>query len=69
MPLRLENSNLVGDQLPVSLCLTAVPWDDSIKETLSPKLSTGTVVLGQDETRACQIVYATWLLSVFDGKR
>ncbi|XP_041528201.1 1-acylglycerol-3-phosphate O-acyltransferase PNPLA3 isoform X2 [Microtus oregoni] len=39
-PLCLEDSNLVGDQLPVSLCLTAVPWDDSIKETLSPKLST-----------------------------
>ena len=54
-PLCLENSNLVGAQLPVSLCLTAVPWDDSIKETLSPKLSTGIAVLGQGETRACQV--------------
>ncbi|MEJ1271421.1 patatin-like phospholipase domain containing 3 [Cricetulus griseus] len=39
-PLCLENSSLVGDKLPASLCLTAVPWDESIRETLSPKLST-----------------------------
>ncbi|GAB1299680.1 1-acylglycerol-3-phosphate O-acyltransferase Pnpla3 [Apodemus speciosus] len=36
----LENGNLVGDKVPVSPCLTAVPWDESIWETLSPKLST-----------------------------
>lgn len=42
----LENGNHVGDKVPVSLCLTAVPWDESIWEALSPKLSTGTAILG-----------------------
>ncbi|XP_028644589.1 1-acylglycerol-3-phosphate O-acyltransferase PNPLA3 isoform X2 [Grammomys surdaster] len=36
----LENGNLVGDKVPVSLCLTAVPCDENIWEMLSPKLST-----------------------------
>ncbi|KAL1767203.1 patatin-like phospholipase domain-containing protein 3 [Sigmodon hispidus] len=36
----LGNGSLAGDKLPVSLYLTAVPWDESIQETLSPKLST-----------------------------
>ncbi|XP_051016077.1 1-acylglycerol-3-phosphate O-acyltransferase PNPLA3 [Acomys russatus] len=36
----LENSSLLGDKLPVSLCLTAVPWDENIRKTLSPKLNT-----------------------------
>ncbi|XP_052604473.1 1-acylglycerol-3-phosphate O-acyltransferase PNPLA3 isoform X1 [Peromyscus californicus insignis] len=39
-PLCPENSSLVGDKLPASLYLTAVPWDESIQETLSPQLST-----------------------------
>ncbi|XP_052016806.1 1-acylglycerol-3-phosphate O-acyltransferase PNPLA3 [Apodemus sylvaticus] len=36
----LKNGNLVGNKVPVSLCLTAVPSDESIWEMLSPNLST-----------------------------
>ncbi|XP_034372866.1 1-acylglycerol-3-phosphate O-acyltransferase PNPLA3 isoform X1 [Arvicanthis niloticus] len=36
----LENGKLVGDKVPVNLCLTAVPCDENIWEMLSPKLST-----------------------------
>lgn len=51
----LENGKLVGDKVPVSLCFT----DENIWETLSPELSTGTAILGQDELRACQPVQGT----------
>lgn len=48
----LENGKLVGGKVPVSLCFT----DENIWETLSPELSAGTAILGQDETRAYQPV-------------
>uniref|UniRef100_A0A8C6RA56 Acylglycerol transacylase n=2 Tax=Nannospalax galili TaxID=1026970 RepID=A0A8C6RA56_NANGA len=36
----LGNSRLVEDELPDGLHLTTVPWDESVLETLSPKLTT-----------------------------
>lgn len=65
----LENGKLVGDKVPVSLCLTALPCDENIWEMLSPKLSTGTAILGQDETRVCQSVQGTGPPAVCEGER
>lgn len=67
----LENGHLVaGNKVPVScVCLTAVPSDESIWEMLSPKLSTGTAILGQDETRACQPVQGSGLPAVCEEER
>lgn len=65
----LENGKLVGDKVPVNLCLTAVPCDKNIWEMLSPKLSTGTAILGQDETRVCHSVQGTGLPAVCERER
>lgn len=68
-PLCLEN---MGDKLPASLYLTAVPWDESIQETLSPQLSTGTAILGRDETKVCRsmVSVSNWATCcVCEGKR
>ncbi|XP_036063498.1 1-acylglycerol-3-phosphate O-acyltransferase PNPLA3 [Onychomys torridus] len=60
MPLCLENSSLVGDKLPASLYLTAVPWDESIQETLSPRLSTALSEVIKDRdgylSKACNLL-------------